>query len=111
MTGLIKYRHMRKLFSSLMLIACLSGITGCRKNFAEINANPNNPETVNPELLMVTIERGILNEVSHDAFSPGNSVVQYAALVRDPGTDDYEWTGDFRVWNNGYSGLTNVQNL
>ena len=102
---------MRNLFLPLVLIACLFGTAGCRKNFSEINANPNNPETVNPELLMVTIETGIINEISNDAFSPGNIVVQYAALVRDPGVDDYEWTSDFGVWNNGYSVLTNVQNL
>jgi hypothetical protein len=102
---------MRKLFPFCLMVVCLIGMAGCRKNFAEINTNPNNPETVNPELLMVTIIRGLVNEMNNDAFSPGNIVAQYSAEIRDPSTDRYEWTDDFGVWDNGYSILTNVQDL
>jgi hypothetical protein len=102
---------MRKIVSFLLLAAFFAGMAGCNKNFAEVNANPNNPEVVNPELLMVTIIRGLVNEMNNDAFSPGNIVAQYSAEIRDPSTDRYQWTGDFGVWDNGYQTLQNVQDM
>ncbi len=102
---------MRRIFSFLLLVSCLWGSESCNKNFAEVNANPNNPETVNPELLMVPIIRDLVNDMNNDAFSPGNIVAQYSAEIREPSTDRYQWTGDFGVWSNGYGTLQNVQDL
>jgi len=102
---------MRRIALLLTFAFCLSGIAGCNKDFEEINTNPNNPETVNPELLMVTVIRSLVNEMNNNAFSPGNIVAQYSAEIREPATDRYQWTGDFGVWSNGYANLRNVQDL
>jgi hypothetical protein len=92
-------------------IACLIVLlTGCEKDFEQVNSNPNNPETVNPELLMVTIIRGTVNQMVNEAFSTGNMVAQYAAEIREPNTDRYIW-GSFDTWNNGYTILRDVNNL
>jgi hypothetical protein len=85
-------------------------LAGCDKGLEEINKNPNNPEEINPELLMVTIIRGTVNQMVNDAFSIGNVVAQQAAEIREPGTDRYLW-GSFGVWSNGYGTLRSVQNL
>ena len=85
-------------------------VTGCTKNFEEINTNPNNPEAVNPELLMVTIVRSMVNQMANDAFSTGNIVAQHSAEIREPNTDRYIW-GSFSLWSNGYNNLRNIQML
>lgn len=102
---------MKKIFRIILPILITSFmVIGCKKNFEEINANPNNPENVNPELLMVTIIRSTVNQMVNDAFSTGNIVAQHSAEIREPGTDRYNW-GSFGVWGNGYSNLRNIQNL
>lgn len=95
---------------SLILALLLPVLNGCEDQFEEINRNPNNPEEVNPELLMVTIIRSTVNQMVNEGFSPGNIVVQYAAEIRDPGTDRYNW-GSFSTWSNGFSTLRDVNNL
>jgi hypothetical protein len=100
---------MKKIFIPIFIILSVV-LVSCRKNFDEINTNPNNPERVNPELLMVNVVRSTVNQMTDDAFSVGNIVAQYAAEIREPGTDRYAW-GSFSVWSNGYSTLRNVQNL
>ncbi len=99
----------KHILTSLILIV-LFAFAGCDKGFEEVNKNPNNPEEVNPELLMVSIIRGTVNQMVNDAFSIGNVVAQQSAEIREPGTDRYQW-GSFGVWSNGYNTLRNVQNL
>jgi hypothetical protein len=102
---------MRKLFFFLLVPVCLLGSVSCNKNFEAVNTNPNNPEAINPELLMVTITTSVVNSMTNDAFTPGNIVAQYESEIREPSVDRYEWTGSFDVWSNGYATLANVQNL
>lgn len=96
------------------LVAVLTAVgiltTSCDQDFESVNANPNNPEQVNPELLMVTIIRGTVNQMVNEGFSTGNVVAQYATEIREPGTDRYIW-GSFDTWTNGYSVLRDVSNL
>lgn len=102
---------MKKIFQIILpFLITTFVLLGCKKNFDEINANPNNPENVNPELLMVTIIRSTINQMVNDAFSIGNIVAQHSAEIREPNTDRYSW-GSFGVWSNGYSNLRNIQNL
>jgi hypothetical protein len=84
--------------------------TACEKDFDLVNTNPNNPETINPELLMVTIIRGTVNQMVNEGFSVGNVVAQYTTEIREPNTDRYLW-GAFSTWDNGYSILRDVNNL
>ncbi|SEK27419.1 SusD/RagB family nutrient-binding outer membrane lipoprotein [Parapedobacter koreensis] len=97
---------MKKLFFVFVAIILVS----CDKNFESINANPNNPEVISPELLMVNIIRSTVNELASDGFYRGNILMQYAAEIREPGIDRYQ-VGSMNVWSNGYATLRNVQNL
>jgi hypothetical protein len=93
------------------LLACLLVFTtACEKDFDLVNTNPNNPETINPELLMVTIIRGTVNQMVNEGFSVGNVVAQYTTEIREPNTDRYLW-GSFSTWDNGYLILRDVNNL
>lgn len=97
-----------KYSSSWILI--LIFVLACDNNLDEINRNPNNPEEVNPELLMVTIIRGTVNQMVDEGYNTGNIVAQFSAQIREPGTDRYVW-GSFNTWSNGYSVLKDVNNL
>jgi hypothetical protein len=97
-------------FLCFVLVLFCSIFTGCDEGFEEINTNPNNPEVINPELLMVSIIRSTTNQMVNEGFSPGNIVAQFSAEIRDPGTDRYAW-GSFSTWDNGYGVLRNVNNL
>ena len=100
---------MKKIFFPLFIFLS-AALVSCDKDFEEINANPNNPEEINPELLMVNIIRSPVNEMTSDGFYRGNILMQYTAEIREPGIDRYR-LGSYSVWSNGYSTLRNVQNL
>lgn len=82
----------------------------CDDGLEEINRNPNNPEEVNPELLMVTIIRGTVNQMVDEGYNTGNIVAQFSAQIREPNTDRYIWES-FSTWSNGYSVLRDVNIL
>lgn len=100
---------MKKIFFPLTVFIAMA-FASCEKNFEAINTNPNNPEVINPELLMVNIIRGTVNNLVGDGFSSGNVLMQYMTQVREPGIDRYR-LGSTSTWDNGYSNLRNVQNL
>jgi hypothetical protein len=100
---------MKKIFFSIIVFISVV-ISGCNKDFDVINTNPNNPEVINPELLMVNIIRGSVNDLVGDGFSSGNVLMQFMTEVRQPGIDRYQ-IGATSTWDNGYSNLRNVQNL
>ncbi len=85
-------------------------VSGCDNTLEEINRNPNNPEDIEPELLMVTIIRGTVNQMVDEGYNTGNIVAQFSAQIREPGTDRYVW-GSFNTWSNGYTVLRDVMNL
>ncbi|CCH51553.1 hypothetical protein BN8_00482 [Fibrisoma limi BUZ 3] len=102
---------MKRTYFFIAVLAVLGVFTtSCDNKFEEVNANPNNPEVVNPELLMVTVIRGTVNQMVNEAFSTGNVVAQYATEIREPNTDRYIW-GSFDTWGNGYTVLRDVNNL
>lgn len=100
---------MKKIFTLSVFFLAVT-LASCKKDFESINANPNNPEVINPELLMVNVIRGVVNEMASDGFYRGNILMQYAAEIREPGIDRYRLSA-YSVWSNGYSNLRNVQNL
>jgi hypothetical protein len=95
---------------NILAVLVLFIVFGCTKGFEETNQNPNNPEVVNPELLMVTVIRSTVNQMVNEAWSPGNIVSQFSSEIREPNTDRYIW-GSFSTWSNGYSVLKDVNNL
>jgi len=95
-------------FAALALLLLIGA--SCDEGLEEINRNPNNPEEVSPELLMVTIIRGTVNSMVNEAWNTGNIVSQFAAEIREPNTDRYIWS-PLGTWSNGYTILRDVNNL
>ena len=85
-------------------------LSSCEKDFDQLAVNPNQPEEVSPDLLMVNIIRSTANNMVNDAFSVGNVAAQYATEIREPNVDRYIW-GSFGTWNDGYNTLRDVDNL
>jgi hypothetical protein len=97
---------MKKIFFPIIVFISVF-ISGCNKDFEVINTNPNNPEVIYPELLMVNIIRGSVNDLVGDGFSSSNVLMQFMTQVREPGIDRYQ-IGSTNTWDNGYSNLRNV---
>ena len=100
---------MKKVFFPIIVFITFA-IAGCDKDFEAINTNPNNPEVVSPDLLMVNIIRGTVSNLVGDGFSSGNVLMQYMTQLREPGIDRYS-VGSTSTWDNGYANLRNVQVL
>jgi len=100
---------MKKYLLNTLLLLVIAA--SCDNDFEEVNRNPNQPEEINPELLMPYIIRTPVSQMVSYGFSPGNIVVQYAAEIRNPETDRYQWGSFSGLWNTMYDVLRNVQNL
>lgn len=113
-TSVLTFKHtpdtMKRLSIILLNTIFLMLIASCEQDFDELAVNPNQPEEVSPDLLMVNIIRSTVNDMVNDAFSVGNVAAQYATEIREPNVDRYIW-GSFGTWNDGYSTLRDVDNL
>ncbi len=102
---------MKRLHTILIYITVpLALLSSCEQDFEALSVNPNNPEEVTPDLLMVNIIRSTVDNMVNDAFSVGNVAAQYATEIREPNVDRYIW-GSFGTWNDGYNTLRDVNNL
>ncbi len=99
--------------SHILLLILLSFLcfVGCEDEFEEINRNPNQPEDVLPELILPNVINVVVSDQVSDAWGVGNLVTQYAAAIRDPGTDRYAWGSFSGTWNTMYNALRDVANI
>lgn len=86
-------------------------LSGCDSNFEEINANPNEPETVDPGLLMPSVIRGAVNESVNQSMEIGNVVSQHSAKVLFGAIDRYNWESFEGEWESHYNNLRNIQSM
>ena len=84
------------MFSVLLLALLLLG--GCTEDFAEINTNPNEPETVTGDLLLRTVTFDLASNHVSNVQAFGDVVAQYAANYEFNDIDIYQWGGDARFW-------------
>lgn len=75
-----------------ILVLFLAVLSSCKKNFEEINANPNSPETTNTEFLMAEVIISTAYAYQENAVSrrPA-SAARYLSLVRNSGYDLFAW--------------------
>ncbi len=91
------------LFIALTSLVLLSN-SGCEKQFEENFTNPNQPEQVPPNLLLLNI----LNAMYEAPFSDSERWGQYtAANYFYYGNNRYDWTGS-SIWDDDYITLKNV---
>lgn len=93
------------------LLALLLVVGGCDSHFESVNTNPNEPEEVNPDLLLPNTIRGPVNTSVLQAHTTGNLVLQYVSKVSfDTEIDRYNWTG-VGYWDEFYGDLRNVEDM
>jgi hypothetical protein len=94
------------------LIALLMGIsTGCDNEFADVNTNPNIPNSVTPNLLLPNIIRSAANEIVGTGWSIGNIVIQHTAKIQFVNEDRYLWGNINGIWNTTYGNLRELENM
>ena len=105
----------KQLFLLMGLIGAIA-FTGCRKDFEEINTNPNEPTAVSPGFLLTAAQKRIMDEY-YDAFwgsRRGMQLAQYWASNQYSNESRYQ----FRVetangaWRDFYAGpLADLQRI
>ena len=62
-------------------LACSILLVGCKKDFEEINTNPNAPTEVEPQFLLRKVIYDYGEEMSYEGFTAGNLLGQYTTAV------------------------------
>ncbi len=92
-------------------LALVLVVAGCDSRFEDVNTNPNEPEEVNPNLLLPNIIRSSVNTSVNTAHTTGNLVLQYVSKVSfNTGVDRYDWAG-VGYWEPFYDDLRNVEEV
>jgi hypothetical protein len=85
----------------LLLIALIGvvGMTGCKK-FLDINQNPNNPDSADPNLLLPTVEASV-GQIVGNAFQVyGGMYAQY--WTQSPNASQYRGIDQYRLTNTSF---------
>lgn len=92
-------------------LAAFGLAVGCDSRFEDVNTNPNEPEAVNPNLLLPNIIRSSVNTSVNTAHTTGNLVLQYVSKVSfATDIDRYNW-GGLGYWNELYEDLRNADTM
>ena len=71
---------MKKL-SIIILTTIAMAFSACEESFEDINSNPNQPESVSPDLLLSQVIHSATNEIALSSWNRGNIVAQYTAKI------------------------------
>ncbi len=71
---------MKNILSIFFCIGLIS-LMGCKRDFEEINTNPNAPINVQPELLLRQVIYDYGEEMSYEGFVAGNLLGQYFTMI------------------------------
>ena len=64
-----------------IMLVVLVTTTSCKRNFEELNTNPNAPTEVNPSLLLRQVIYDYGEEMSYEGFVAGNLLAQHFTMV------------------------------
>lgn len=100
---------------NILFTGCFVGLlmlaTACTEDFAELNSNPNQPETVTSDLLLTNIIYESVREMDGMAWGEGNVIAQYVAKIQFTGRDRYDWGPEGDPWFQFYDLLRDVENI
>jgi hypothetical protein len=95
----------------LLLILGQTLVSGCTKDFAEKNDDPNAITIITPNLLLPHIIRSSVNSIMGEAWGIGTLVVQQTAKYQFVDDDRYIWGNKDRIWNDYYNNLRDIKKL
>lgn len=65
----------------IIALALLVTVSSCKKDFEELNTNPNSPTMVEPSLVLRQVLYNVGDEMSYEGFVAGNLLGQYYTMV------------------------------
>ena len=86
-------------------------MSGCTKDFDDINSNPNAPTSVNSGLLLPQIQRDMIGSLLGETWGIGNIVIQHTAKNQFVNEDRYLWGEINGIWNAVYDNMRDVNNI
>lgn len=101
---------MQRLYKKLPFLMLAFGMFACTKGLEDINENPNESETVNPQFLLSTVLIATAYDYQKDAYyDKPASAGRYITLVRNEGNDKFDWGP--QNWDGYYSKLSTNKNM
>lgn len=101
---------MQRIYKTLPILLLAFGLFACTKGLEEMNVNPNESETVNPQYLLSTILISTAYDYQKDAYwDKPASAGRYITLVRNEGNDKFDWGP--QNWDAFYSKLSSNKNM
>lgn len=99
----------------LVLLTLLLSVVSCDK-LEDLNVNPNQPESVTPDILLPGVIRDISNTLVGHAFFIANCASQHSAKSLRNEVDMYNWNsapiiGVEPLWQGLYGALRDIQNI
>jgi hypothetical protein len=94
---------------SCALLAIL--VFACTGDFEEINTNPNNPVSTQPNLILPGVQRDMINTIVGETWSIGNTVMQHTAKNQFVNEDRYLWGEINAIWDAVYDNMRDVNNM
>ena len=93
------------ILSSLMLF------TGCKKNLADVNVNPNSPERADPQFLLSNVLYQSAKNNAEEAWKNGNLLAQHTSNIEFFPVDRYDVGSNTELWNATYRLLNDVNSI
>lgn len=97
----------------ILLTFLMSMLIGCKKEYLDINTDPNNPSEVAPELVLPAAQASVAVIVGGQFFNMGSIWAQYFTQSNQASQykreEDYTIKTDYldRVWTEAYAGALN----
>lgn len=86
-------------------------VFACTGDFEEINTNPNNPVSTQPNLILPGVQRDMINTIVGETWSIGNTVMQHTAKNQFVNEDRYLWGETNAIWDAVYDNMRDVNNM
>ena len=96
----------------ISLVALMFGISACDdEDFEDLNTNPNQPESVEPNLLLPGVIRRTTNNAVNNSFLSGNVVAQTATKTLRVEDELYILGSLPELWTTHYDALRDLENI
>ncbi|KAB1064526.1 SusD/RagB family nutrient-binding outer membrane lipoprotein [Salibacter halophilus] len=98
-------------YISFALIGGALAFTSCERSLTEVNENPNQPEEVEPQVVLPAVIRDAVNVHTDGAYLVGNNAAQLTAKTLRVEVDIYNWGSWPNTWEGLYNTLRNAERL
>ncbi len=98
---------MKNIFT-VIFIFLLSILGGCKKHLAEVNRNPNAPESADPQFLLSNVIYQSAKNNAEEGWKNGNLLAQHTSNIEFFPVDRYDLGTNTELWNATYRLLNDV---